>query len=182
MRVRNTKIQVVMKWSLEAQSNSNSGMWAYIIIEYTSVLVCSCVSTLKVRPTVKEMIGTKTEFNERNKQTKQKSLKRNYAVWNQSRGEMGWGVGWGGTRQITQNHMQACKSSLLWKLPKPKAQNTPWRLKSAWLSQRTWPNVAQRFTTYFPSTSFTLRHVFCNRLNNSFRAFIHKFTHIFHSR
>ena len=47
-------------------------------------------------------------------------------------------------------------------------------------------DVAQRgsaiCTTYFPSTSFTLRHVFCNRLNNSFRASIHKFTHIFHSR
>ena len=71
MRVRNTKIQVVMKWRLEAQSNSNSGMWVYIILEYTSVLVCSCVSTLKVWPTVKEMIGTKTEFNERNEQTRQ---------------------------------------------------------------------------------------------------------------
>ena len=86
MRVRNTKIQVVMKWRLEAQSNSNSGMWAYIILEYTSVLVCSCVSTLKVRPTVKEMIGTKTEFkmigtktefNERNEQTRQ-------TAWNET--------------------------------------------------------------------------------------------------
>ena len=50
------------------------------------MLVCSCVSTLKVRPTVKEMIGTKTEFkmigtktefNERNEQTRQ-------TAWNET--------------------------------------------------------------------------------------------------